>query len=134
MSIPSPAIKLNERSECKRDSAQRLRDERSECKRDSAQRLRDERSECKRGSAQPLKDELYSREATEAPIAFTQECLNGFRDLRSATSNSAKPTTDIKPTILMIPPLRPVCLPIYRSNADSEDAGIIAGVHGFGGF
>ena len=104
MSIPSPAIKLDEPSECKRDSGQ------------------------------PLRDKVYSREATETHIAFTQECLNGFRNLRSATSNSAKPTTDIKPTILMIPPLRPVRLPIYRSNADSEDAGIIAGVHGFGEF
>jgi hypothetical protein len=103
MSIQSPAIKLNERSECKRDSAQPLRDERSECKRDSAQPLRDERSECKRDSAQPLRDQLYNREATEAPIAFTQECLNGFRNIRSATSNSAKPTTDIKPTIINDP-------------------------------
>jgi len=53
--------------------------------------------------------------------------------MNTATLNSAKSTTDIKPTIIYVLPLRPVRLPIYRSNADSEDAGIIAGVHGFGG-
>src|SRR5262249_37765645 len=104
--------------------------------------MRHERSECKRDSAQPLRDELYSREATDlnccarrsmfrataltlrsrlhslrswTHIAFTQEYLNGFRNLRSATSNSATSTTDIKPTIINdpttaagTPPDRPV--------------------------
>jgi hypothetical protein len=56
-------------------------------------------------------DQLYSREATDlngcalsrlhslrswTHIAFTQERLNGFRNLRSATSNSLLSTTDIK--------------------------------------
>jgi hypothetical protein len=48
----------DERSECKRDSAQPLTDERSECKRDSAQPSTDERSECKRDSAQPSTEEV----------------------------------------------------------------------------
>jgi hypothetical protein len=81
----------------------------------------------------PGTDALHRREASETDVAFTQECFNGFRNLRSATSNSATSTTDIKPTIINNLPLRPVRLPIYRSNADSEDAGNIAGVHGFGG-
>src|SRR5262244_1623388 len=48
---------MNERSECKRDSAQPSRNERSECKRDSAQPSGNERSECKRDSAQPSRNE-----------------------------------------------------------------------------
>src|SRR5213594_2197421 len=44
---------LDERSECKPDSAQPSRDERSECKPDRAQPSRDERSECKPDRAQP---------------------------------------------------------------------------------
>ena len=75
-------------------------------------------------------DELYGREATQTPFASVSEYRS--RNLRSATSKAAKSTTDIKPTITNILPLRPVRLPIDRPVLTPRMPAS-AGVHGFGG-
>jgi oligopeptide/dipeptide ABC transporter ATP-binding protein len=66
----------DERSECKRDSAQPSHDERSECKRDSAQPSHDERSECKRDSAQPSHDERSECKRDSAQPSHDVRCIH----------------------------------------------------------
>jgi mono/diheme cytochrome c family protein len=86
---------------------------------------------------------VYGREAAEGEIAVALEYLKNepltefeeFKNQKSATSNSSKTTTDIKPTHTEEPTTTagmPPDQPAEADAAEAGDAGMMAGVPGFG--
>jgi hypothetical protein len=56
---------------------------------------------------------MHSNLQTKRVVAGSSDRVRVQKHQRSATPNTSK-ATDIKPTIIMIPPMQPVCLPICR--------------------
>jgi hypothetical protein len=106
-----------------------------------------------RARVQKLYHLIYGRDAAESEIALALDYLKSEpmkeydefkeqkekkdqKDPKSATPNTAKPNTDIKPTNNTDPTSAadaPPDVPAATEEADAPDAGMMAGVPGFGG-
>ena len=87
-------------------------------------------------TAFPMTTDVATESCGSARVHRRNESITRYRESRnsrSATSNSCKSTTDIKPTNIYDPTTAAGTPPDRPADADAADTGFLAGVPGIGG-